>query len=120
MLKTLIVEDSVMFRQILSETLLSRFPSMVISEAASGNEALRQIEAGIPDLIFMDIQLPGENGLELTQKIKSRYPDVVIIILTNHDLPEYREAAFRYKATHFLPKDSFLAMVDSILSASHK
>jgi DNA-binding NarL/FixJ family response regulator len=68
----------------------------------------------------MDIGLPGENGLELTRKIKADHPDVIIIILTSHDSPEYREAAIRYKADYFFSKGSLLndgvfTLVKSIL-----
>lgn len=121
MFRTLIVEDSFIFRKLLKETLLSRFPSMDIVEAIDGNEALQKIETPPPDLIFIDIKLPGESGLELTKKIKALYPDVNIIILTSYDLPEYRDAAYRNKANYFLSKGSstkadILALVDSILS----
>ena len=121
MSRTLIVEDSAIYRKLLKETLWSRFPSMEIIEAENGEEAMQQISAHTPDLIFMDIKLPGENGLELTGKIKARYPDVAVIILTSYDSPEYREAAAQVKADHFLSKGSsskegILALVDSILA----
>jgi two-component system response regulator NreC len=69
----------------------------------------------------MDIGLPGENGLELTRKIKSQYPDIIIIILTTYDSIEYREAAIRNKANGFLAKGSstpedVARLVESILS----
>ncbi len=115
MLRTLIVEDSALFRQVFQESLHARVPSMEIVEAGRGEEALEQIRKGLPDLVFIDIHLAGENGLELARKIKMEYPDVVTIILTNYDLPEYREAALKYKANHFLPKDSFLKMIDGLL-----
>jgi len=119
--KVLIVEDSAFYRQLLKEALHSRFPSMDIFEAADGKEALQKIEAMLPDLVFMDIKLPGESGLELTQKIKTQYPDIIITILTAYDIPEYREAAYQYKADYFLSKGStskedVLTLVDSILS----
>ncbi len=118
--KVLIVEDSAIFRKLLKETLHSRFKSMEISEAADGEEALQKVSASPPDLIFMDIKLPGKSGLELTAKIKAKYPDVVIIILTSYDTPEYREAAAKAKADHFLSKGSsskegILTLVQSIL-----
>ena len=115
MVRTLIVEDSALFRQVFREALHSRFPSMEIVEATRGEEALEKIRDRLPDLIFIDINLSRENGLELAKKVKVQYPDVVTIILTNYDLPEYREAALRYKANHFLPKDSFLKLIDGIL-----
>jgi DNA-binding NarL/FixJ family response regulator len=121
MFRTLIVEDSTFFRQLLKETLLSRFPKMDIFEAGNGEEALQKIKTKPPDLIFMDIKLPGESGLELTKKIKADCPQMVIIILTSYDLPEYREAASKYGANYFLSKGSttkedILEMVKSVLS----
>jgi len=104
--KTLIVEDSHSFREILKENLHSRFPSIGIFEAADGEKALQIVEAESPNLIFMDIQLPGENGLQLTRKIKARYPHIIVVVITTYDIPEYREAAFRYGANRFIPKDS--------------
>jgi DNA-binding NarL/FixJ family response regulator len=121
MAKTLIVEDSTFFRQLLKETLLSRFPEMDISEAGNAEEALSKMVTFAPDLIFVDIRLPGESGLEFTRKIRSTYPDIPIIILTSYDLPEYRKAAKEYQADHFLSKgtttkENILEMVKSILS----
>ena len=117
--KTLIVEDSAIFRKLLKETLRSRYPSMEIFEAGDGEEAMQKINSDLPDLIFMDIKLPGDNGLELTAKIKATYPDVIVIILTSYDTPEYREAAVQAKANYFLTKGSsskegILKLVESI------
>ena len=92
---------------------------MEIFEAGDGEEAMQKINSDLPDLIFMDIKLPGENGLELTAKIKAKYPDVIVIILTSYDTPEYREAAVQAKANYFLSKGSsskegILKLVESI------
>lgn len=113
--RILIVDDNAFFLQFLKETLHSRFPSIDILEAANGEEALQKIKTLPPDAIFMDLRLPGEDGLDLTKKIKAQYPDIIVVILTNYDLPEYREAAYQCRANHFLPKDSFLKMINSIL-----
>jgi len=118
-LRILIVEDSTLFRQLLKETMHDRFPSVEIFEAGDGKEAFQKIETSRPDIIFMDIRLPGENGLELTKKVKARYPDIIVIILTSYDLPEYREFSQRY-ADYFFSKDSSTAenifsLVESIL-----
>jgi len=106
MFKTMLIEDSSSFRQLVKNSLEDQFPSMEIIEAADGVEAYEKIDSHPPNLIFMDIQLPGKNGLELTKKIKADYPDIIIIILTSHDSPEYREAATRNKADYFFSKDS--------------
>ena len=115
MKRILIVEDNAFFLKFLKEILHSRFPSMDILEAANGDEAVQKIKMFPPDAVFTDLRLPGENGLELTKKIKAQYPNIVVVIITNYDLPEYREAAYQSKADHFLPKDSFLKMINSIL-----
>lgn len=106
MFKTLIVEDNLYFRQSLKEILSERFSSMIIEEAGNGEEALQKVKTLIPHLIFMDIKLPGENGLELTKKIKATNEQIIIMIITNYDLPEYREAAFKHGANYFLSKGS--------------
>lgn len=120
MFRTMVVEDSSSFREIIKYNLRDQFPSMDIIEAVDGVEAIQKIGSTPPNLIFMDIGLPGENGLELTRKIKADHPEVVVIILTSHDTPEYREAAIRYKADYFFSKEALLndgvfTLVKSIL-----
>ena len=110
MFRILIVEDNGIFRQALREGLQLSFPGVAIDEATNGVEALQRVKAFFPDLILMDIRLPGESGLGLTQKIKAAYPDIIICILSNYDIPECREAALRYGADHFIPKGSFNRM----------
>ncbi len=106
MFKALIVEDDPLFRQILKEILASRFPSISIKEATRGVEALQKLDLNRLDLVFMDIKLPGMNGLELTKRIKESYPGIPVIILTNHDTPEYRKAALECGADYFISKAS--------------
>jgi CheY-like chemotaxis protein len=116
MKRILLVEDNVYFLQFLKETLNARLPKIDILEATNGKEALQKIETLSPDTVFTDLRLPGENGLELTQKIKARYPNIIVVMITNYDLPEYREAAYQSGADHFLSKDSFLKMIQSVSS----
>ena len=120
MFRTLLVEDNTSFRKILKDDLESEFPSMEIIEAGDGTEALEKIGSSPPNLIFMDIRLPGKNGLELTRMIKADHPEITVIVLTSYDLPEYREAAVRYKADYFFSKGSIASdeiadLVKSIL-----
>ena len=106
MLRTMTVEDNLPFREMLKGLFLSAFPSMEVIEAADGEEAFKRLASYPIDLIFMDIKLPGESGLELTRKIKAKYKDVTIAMLTSYDLAEYREAAARSGASCFITKDS--------------
>jgi DNA-binding NarL/FixJ family response regulator len=94
---------------------------MVVAEAVDGEEALKKVDAILPHFIFMDIKLPGENGVELTRKIKAAHADIIIIILTSYNLPEYRQVAYESGADGFLIKgsstrDEVLKLVDSFMS----
>jgi DNA-binding NarL/FixJ family response regulator len=102
--KILIVEDNLLFRGALKERLEARFPSAIIDEAGDGSEALRKVDILFPEIVFMDIRLPGQGGLQLTRRIKRDYPDIRVVILTDYDLPEYREAAIQYGASWFIAK----------------
>lgn len=112
MLNILLVEDNILFRKTLSGLLRSRFPSIAVNEASDAQDALDKVSKLQPDIIFMDIHLLGETGLEITRKIRKLYDDIVIIVLTNHDLPEYRERAIRNGANGFLSKASTGCMED--------
>lgn len=124
MASALLVEDNETFRESLKEALHFRFPSMEILEAGDGKEAIEKVTAFPPDMIFMDIKLPGENGLSLTRKIKAKFPQIVVFILTSYDLPEYREAAFQYSANYFFtkssPTDEIIGVVESVLADLNK
>jgi len=104
--RILLVDNDDPFRQILKTTLRVSLPTIAIEEAAGGGEALQKVDTFLPDLIFMDIRLPGENGLKLTKKIKATHPNITILILSSYDKPEYREAASQFGADRFLVKTS--------------
>lgn len=121
MLRTLMIEDNEIFRKTLKRILTSKFPSIQIEEAADGNEAFSKIEIEPPELILMDINLPGENGIQLSRKIKEFHPYVLIVIITSYDSPEYREAASLAGIQYFISKRSsstqdIIGLVESILS----
>jgi DNA-binding NarL/FixJ family response regulator len=119
--RILLVEDHRDFRESIKGVLSARLPHAEVDEAVEGNDVIPKVEARLPHLVFMDINLPGENGLDLTRKIKQSFPKTVVVILTNYDLPEYRETAYRYGANYFLSKSStngqkLLDLIDFILS----
>ena len=104
--RVLLVEDNRIYREAFKDILLQHFPAMSIVEAENADQALQKIKATPPNLIFMDIRLPGMNGLQLTQRVKKDFPKMPVVILTGYDLPEYREAAIQYGADGFLVKES--------------
>jgi len=117
----LIVENDEKFRRRLKSFLSMRFPSVDFEEAADGKEALGKINTFRPAVVFMDIRLPGETGLELTGKIKELLPAISIAILTAYDFPEYRDAAYQKGADAFLVKGrvkmvEIAKLLDSVLT----
>ena len=82
----LLVEDSILFRTVFKNEILSQFPSMEVIEAGSGEEALKRLGSHPVDLVFMDIGLPGQSGPEATKRIKADYPGTPIAILTSLSL----------------------------------
>ncbi len=107
--KVMLVEDDEGFRCSLARFITSRFPSIAIAEAGDGAEAMEKVEGFSPNLIFMDIYLPGQSGLELTRRIKTLHPNIHIVMLTSYDFPEYREVARASGAYRFLSKGSSTA-----------
>jgi CheY-like chemotaxis protein len=121
MFKILIVDPNDPFRRSLKKVLANRFPFADIQEAADGPEGLQIVEADRPDLIFLEIHLPAETGLDLAARIKAHNPEIIIVILTSYDLPEYKTAIEKSGVEHMVPKDDWtgedmIALVQSILS----
>ncbi len=100
----LIVEDNIYFRKTLQSFISDYFPSARIRHAETAEQVREAIRSDTPDLVFMDIRIPGGSGLKLTRKIKSAHPEVVVVVNTSYDLPEYKQAAFDVGADHFIPK----------------
>ena len=115
----LIVEDSRLFRHIFKQMLHARFPNLEIREAIDGEEALQMVQGLLPDLVFMDIRLPGVNGLEVMKKIKTQHPQVTGVVFTGYD-SEYQDVASK-DADYFLSKRStseeVFSVIENILKA---
>ncbi|MFO7785489.1 MAG: response regulator [Thermodesulfobacteriota bacterium] len=116
----LIIEDDADFRKTLSALLRDRFPRVSLMEAEDGERGLEHLDTCRPDLVLTDIRLPGQNGFQITRRIRDMHPDVPILVLTSYHDPEYQEAAFSAGATHFASKhktsaEEMLSLVRSIL-----
>lgn len=105
--RILLVDDNVEFLQSAAGYLAAQPDLRVIGRAQSGQAALEQAAALRPDLVLMDIALPGLNGLEAARQIKAWPKPPRIIILTLHDNPEYRRAAASVQADGFVAKSDF-------------
>lgn len=120
MFSVLIIESNEFFRESFTGVLRNYMPAVAIEEMGDGNEAIEKIDRNVPDIIFIDLRLPGKNGLELTKEIKARHPEIKVGIISNLDLPEYRSFASDYGADYFLDKASLsgtevIALIEDVL-----
>lgn len=113
--KILIVDDHPIVRHGLGE-LITRQPDMeVCGEAADVAEALRQLEIMRPDAAIVDITLDGPNGIELIERMKTRYPGVKVLVSSIHDESIFAEAALRAGAVGYINKrESIRKVVEAV------
>jgi DNA-binding NarL/FixJ family response regulator len=101
-----IVEDHTLLRAGL-RALLTQDPDVeIVGEADNGRDAIRAIATLSPDLVLMDISMPGMNGIEAMLDIKRRNPDTRILVLTIHKTEEYIHASLRAGADGYILKDA--------------
>ncbi len=113
----LIVDDHEVVRRGV-RAFLDTFPDLrVIGEAGSGTEAVEMAEEFTPDVVLMDLILPGMDGLEATRLIKAHNPQTQIIVLTSYDQDEYIFPALQAGATSYALKDMKL---DDLVDCVHK
>jgi two-component system invasion response regulator UvrY len=113
-IRVLIVDDDDRFRWRLGQ-FLSTVPHMqVIGEAATGQEALVTARELKPDLVLMDVRMPGMNGVSATRRLKEEIPETRIIVLSVYDLQEYRDAALASGASAYVIKKS---LIDELVPA---
>lgn len=103
--RILIVDDQSLFREGL-RTLLSVQPDFdVVGEAANGEEALRQAVLSKPNIVLMDLRMPGMDGVTATQRLRESMPQCRVIVLTTFDDDEYVFDGLRAGAVGYLLKD---------------
>jgi len=104
--RVLLVDDHVLVRAGL-RALIDMIEGIdVIGEAGDGQEALRLVEILRPDVVLLDITMPGINGLAALSEITERFSDVRVIMLTMHEAREYAIQSLRGGAAGFIPKSA--------------
>lgn len=106
MIKVLVVDDHAILRDGIRSLLESQQDILVVGEAADGAEAIEQIGKLFPDIVLMDISMPNMNGLDATRLIKEKFPQVKVLILTQHDNREYISPALQAGASGYVLKRS--------------
>jgi len=102
--KVLIIDPSPIFRKTLKDMLQSSDLHLKVDEAKNIAEAEFILSTQNPNLVFFEIALPRNNGIAFIEKIKYRYPDTTIVVLTYHDSIEHRESSIKHGAHFFISK----------------
>ena len=105
-IRVLLVDDQSIIRQGLKALLGMETDLEVVGDAEGGEVALRQVEALSPDVVLMDIRMPGMDGVAATRQICERFPQTKVLILTTFDDQEYVSEALQVGAMGYLLKDT--------------
>lgn len=104
-IRIVLAEDHAVVREGTRHLLEREADLVVVGEAANGEEAIRLVGRLHPDIVIVDIAMPGMNGIEATRVIKDRWPDVSVLVLTAYDDDEYVFAFVDAGAAGYLLKD---------------
>jgi DNA-binding NarL/FixJ family response regulator len=113
----LLVDDHTLVREGIRALVEKLSNVKVINEAKDGREALRLVRQNRPDVVLMDIAMPGLNGLEATARLSKDYPDIKVIILSMYANEEYVREAIRAGAVGYLAKRSAAAELEHAITA---
>lgn len=105
-IRVIIVDDQTLIRLGFRMVLEATDDIEVVGEAADGAAALDAVRSLEPDVVLMDVRMPGVDGLEATARIRREHPTVAVLVLTTFDLDEYAFGALRAGAGGFLLKDA--------------
>ncbi len=117
-IKVLVTDDQIELAKELKSVLETDESLEVVALAKDGFDALEKIESYAPDVVLLDIRMPNMNGVVATQRIKSEYPDIKVVILTTFDDSDYILNAINNGASGYLLKDtSASALIDAVKNA---
>jgi len=119
-IKVLIADDHTILRQGIKALLDNQAEIEVIGEAKDGREALTLIERLLPDVILMDIAMPGLNGLEATRRIKKKFPKIKVLVLTMYTNEEYVFQILNAGANGYLVKETAFQDLISAIRAVYR
>lgn len=119
-IKVLVVDDHAMLRDGVRALLDNYDDVEIVGEASEGKEAVEKTEELSPDVVVMDIVMPGMDGLEATRRISKKYPDVKVLILTQYENREYILSSIKAGATGYLPKRALGSELVSAIRAMYR
>lgn len=116
----LIADDHTVLRELLQVQLREWFAELDIIEVEDGERAVAVATETRPDVIIMDLDLPGINGIEATRAIKQLRPDVRIVVLTVHELKAYQTEAKNAGASAYIAKRHIQSKLRNTLASMLK
>jgi DNA-binding NarL/FixJ family response regulator len=114
-MNVVIVDDSELVRDRIQKRISELDEIKVTGVASNSIEAQEIIKSSEPDVVILDIKMPGESGIELLRKIKEYYPHIKVIMLTNYPFLQYRSKCYENGADYFLDKSNEFEKVTEIL-----
>ena len=119
-IKVLLAEDHTIVRKGIYSLLMEAANIEVVGEAEDGRQAIEMVEALLPDVVLMDINMPNLNGLEATRQIKKMYPTINVLVLTMYTNEEYIYQVLQSGASGYLVKQSAPGELLSAIEAAHR
>jgi DNA-binding NarL/FixJ family response regulator len=116
MLSVYIVDDSEVMRQRLAESLADIADVQIVGQSGDPFEALDSIGKSHPDVVILDIRLPGRNGIDVLKNIKKESPAPIVIMITNYPYRQYRQGSLAAGADYFFSKINEFDMIRKTLS----
>lgn len=116
--RVFVVDDHPAVREALASTVNSKIDMRVVGESGTAREALRLLERQTPDVVVIDISLEDAHGLDLVEEVRSRFPDVRIVVYSMYDESVYAERAIRAGASGYVmksePTENVVAAIQAI------
>jgi len=103
-IKILLVDDHAIMRDGIKALLSIHDDIEIVGEASEGKEAIEMAQELAPDVVVMDIGMPGMDGLEATRRLTKRNPRIKVLVLTQHDNKEYIFSTIKAGAAGYVPK----------------
>ena len=119
-IKILVVDDHAIMRDGIHALIDLHDDIEVVGEASDGKEAIEKVRELAPDVVIMDIAMPGMDGLEAARRIRKRNPEVKVLVLTQHDHKEYVLSAIKVGVAGYLPKRAVSSELVSAIRAVHR
>jgi two-component system response regulator NreC len=119
-IRVAVVDDHTLMRQGTSGLLDSQPDIEIVGEADTGRAAIELVSRTGPDVVLMDIAMPGMSGLDATREISQRFPDVNVVIVTMHERDDYLFEALRAGASGYVLKGADIEELLAAVRAAHK